>query len=176
MSIGFIVIALSCVDERQREIRSVLRSFMKSTVDLPDSLLKIEGGVEQNVFIEKSKRPIFVIYLSRNNCHECSIEHLEIYANLYELSEKESSFDVMTIFSPYQANYIEIRKLLLAKGISFPVFVDRKDVLESQEVIPPDSKYHMFLLSADGRPIFVGNPYISKKILNKFLDIARNYN
>jgi len=149
---------------------------MESTVVIPDTLLKIEDGVEQNAIIKNDDSPVLVIYFSRTNCHACSINNLENYRSLYELSMKESSFDVMTIFSPYQANNSNIRKLLLEKEIEFPVFIDAENVMECQGVIPSASKYHIFLLSPEGKPIFVGNPYVSERVLNKFLKIASKYN
>ena len=48
-----------------------------------------------------------------------------------------------------------------------------RQMRESNSFIPDDSRFHTFLTGKDGKPVFIGDPYVSKSMWDLFMSAVR---
>ena len=63
--------------------------------------------------------------------------------------------------------------LLSGCGSRHDVKSTMRQMRESNSFIPDDSRFHTFLTGKDGKPVFIGDPYVSKSMWDLFMSAVR---
>ena len=153
-----------------------VKEFMDKTIVMPDSLLVVKGGDIAMKESNKLTHPTLIVYIDENSCTFCKISHLIDYIPLFEMSKENQKFDIMIIFSPKEADYNRTKNDLILSGFEYPVFLDSKGefIRLNDNLIPKDSRFHVFLLNTEYRPVYVGDPTQSGKLWKIFLQTLEN--
>ncbi len=171
-----LVFSLSCCSNN-RQLAGTLRDFRKSEIKTSLEIEKVQNRGIVTCIPDLAKARL-VIYHDSLTCSNCQINHLHDKLDLYKLADSLDTFDVMTIFSPRDEEYDEVMKNLMLFNFPYPVYVDTYGAFrKANECIPPDERFHIFLLDGTGHPVFVGNPLATnalwslfEKALNNILD------
>ena len=75
------------------------------------------------------------------------------------------------VFLIYNTSFesIPLVRYVSDQKILHPIYIDIENrFLTDNPIIPPDSRYHSFLLTEKGKPIFVGDPTLSSQMFEAF--------
>lgn len=161
---------LFCLLSCSRDLRSAREAarFMESRITIPRYLLKIENGTVSDYYYSYSL-PLLIQYYGPDACSECVLARIKDNYELIEWGRTSHLFETMIIMSPKEQEKEEIiNKLVCLKG-EYPVFIDVHSVIAHQNVVPSDSRFHMFLVDYSGKPICIGNPLKSPTARSRFL-------
>lgn len=172
---GCILLSLSSCSERHK-LRRTMSKFVQTEIQIPDDLECVYNR-EVTIINKDTLKPYkLIVYYDSLDCSSCRISHLMDLYPLYDMADT-SNFSVITIFSPKKENLEEVRFQLKITDPLAPTYIDPSgSFAKSNQCIPSDIRFHTFLLNGDGRVIFVGNPYINKKLKELFLEILNSQN
>lgn len=173
-----VVLSVSCGERRR--LRTELTDFRKSEIEFPGDMEVCNAGnfamadaLDDDMFRQ-------IVYYDSTECTGCRLSRLMELAPLYELAARDGRFEVVTIFSPKEDEVETVRVQLLVQDVGFPVYVDTYGSFSRLNgEIPPDTRFHSFLIDGNGHPVMVGNPAESdamKEILLEILDNAETAN
>jgi len=146
------------------------KSFLSYPVELPDSVLRIDGDkIDVCPFPEHQMRMVF--YYGPNECMQCCVYHA------YELSCMFTQNDFITIplFAPKQDDVADVISIIRQNRYEFPMYVIIDDQKEFIRSIPSGVKYHNFLLGRDNVPLFVGDPVHSAEDADEFEMVVQSH-
>lgn len=128
----FSVLSLSsCVESR---IRKELKEFSRTTVVIPENLVKVDGMNITEYGNSAFGKAVMVVYYDSTECTECRLSHLYELNPLYELSDKYDGFEVVTIFSPVITEYDALMENLVKLRFAHPLYVDMSgDFMKNNE-------------------------------------------
>ncbi len=170
--IYFIIIS-SCSNQ-DKETKKILQDFSKKTITIPTDLQVIKNR-EQTIIDTCTYRPTLIIYYDTLSCGERQVENLDKFIDIYKLSDTLKTFDIMPIFSPKIEDYDNLIEKIIIKNFEYPIYIDfTGSFREINKYIPTNKKFHIFLLDADKKPIFVGNPIISGDLWELFISVLNN--
>lgn len=116
--------------------------------------------------------PKFIVYIDSSECTTCRISHIEMYHELFHISEENGSFEMMLLLSNVELSGIPVIRYLSDLEIEHPVYVDvNNEFLRLNPVIPEDRRMHAFLTDESGHPLCVGDPVGSEKMLQVFMEV-----
>lgn len=75
----------------------------------------------------------------------------------------------MIIISPNAENLDDIIHKLIEIDGKYPVYVDINSDFIQHNRIPEDARFHSFLIDDKHKPIFVGDPISSDKLMSLFM-------
>ena len=169
-----ICIMLTSCGERAK-VRKLITDFMKSEIVIPENLYVIEEKMYHEADKSALKDLKLVMYIDSSSCGSCRIARFWEMIPLYELSESDSRFSVMAIFSPTIDELPEMERQLMALDFPYPVYVDIYREFALHNRIPADSRFHDFLIDADGTILFVGNPLGTDRLMTVFNKTLNNF-
>lgn len=77
-----------------------------------------------------------------------------------------NKISVLTIFSPDEGELDNVMRQLIISDLDIPIYVDVNKAFQKQNPsIQRDMRFHYFLLDNDGKPLLIGNPITSDKIM-----------
>ena len=161
--------ALPSCDMEYLSYRRAAGRFLSSTVTLPPVLLRVQGDTAEYVRTDLA-RPAYVVWFSREDCSTCAVTHLEEkFYYLWRLAGDTDAFDVLYVMSPQPVDRDAIVALIRAHDFAWPVYVDEDGAMAA--ALPEDPRLHVFLMGADGKPVWIGNPVGDGKVDEEFLEI-----
>ena len=147
----------------------MLEEFEGTQIFIPKDMTMIQSGKLSPYEIQQGT-PVFIVYVSPDECSSCRISHLDKYEDLF-LMAKSMDFDVMIILSPTDDQIEYIQDQLIQSRFSHPVYLDSYSEFSGQNKIPEDKRFHSFLINSDLYPVFVGDPTLNDKMQSILSDI-----
>lgn len=143
-----------------------IKQFQYQTIYFPVSLVEI-NGYEGQKSKKDSSLATLVIWIDSTECSTCRIGHLNKYSNIWDfLSEKNS--DMKIIISPKEYDYESVYDSIINRRFKFNVYLDPLNRFSTSNKVPRDKRFHSFLITTDGHPIFVGDPTNSDMLESTF--------
>lgn len=166
----FLSIAVTCLPGcRDAETRRTLRRMMGSTVVLPEKVTCVQNGESFSLSDSVRLRPKLIIYVDSTECSTCRISHIWEYDELFGIAEENGLFDMVFLIYNTSFESIPLVRYVSDQKILHPIYIDIENrFLTDNPIIPPDSRYHSFLLTEKGKPIFVGDPTLSSQMFEAF--------
>ena len=141
---------------------------MSRSITIPYGLLKVIDGHFFPCDYALSK-PTLVFLYGPEDCSSCAIEKIVESSTDIEELQVNGKCSVLLLFSPGDGNQYEVLNKLLNTELSFPTYLDMEcNFFNLNDKFPTDKRFHTFLLSVDGYPIFVGNPILTQSLHNLF--------
>lgn len=146
-------------------IKKMLMTYYSQEVKFPSQLTKVPETAMNTHSINDSI-PKMVIYIDSTECSSCRIGHLSEYESLAVECTRNGPYLLVIILSPLEKDYEYTRHLLESYNNPFPVYLDKNHSFRKENAfIPDDNRFHAFFVDANNRPILVGDPTRSKKVL-----------
>ena len=157
----------------RHDVKNMMRQMRESELVIPADLRRIDGYSISEASHER-KDAALVIYYDSLVCGSCRVDKLAQLDTLFGLERTFPDFEVLVVFSPKPAEVEEIQVLLMKRRYPHPVYLDYSGSFrEANTFIPNDSRFHTFLTGKDGRPVFIGDPYVSKSMWDLFISAVR---
>lgn len=160
-----ILFAPSCLNS---SLSYKMRVMMENKVIMPQNILTVWHNNEPCYGI-RVEHPLLVIHMDSTDCSTCLLPKLSRFSNLYIESKSTKQFELVVIVSPTRKEADHINHHIKLKHFIFPVYVDienRFDALNPS--IPPDHRFRCFLTEYSGKPIFIGDPTTSERMMALF--------
>ena len=154
VSFIFLFTISSC---QELSLVKTLSDFEKANISIPSEMLYCDG--DSISLTQCPKPPLFVAFISADECSPCFIETASIYGDVFDLGNKYG-FSTMLILSPDKGVMQYCQDLLAREEVQVPLWLDLNNefAIANAEKIPEDHRFHYFLLNEDYSPIVVGNP------------------
>lgn len=149
-----------------RDLARTMKAFKNETICLPDRVLLVDGGTRRLCSIDRSL-PLLVYYYGHDDCTDCVIMHLRDLTPIWTMAREKGTFEIAVIFSPDQIEMENVIDNISHRQFDFPVYIDIEEAMDSAK-IPKDSRFHTFLLDKNLRPVMIGNPLSSEKMMQVF--------
>lgn len=164
------LLAIVSVGCKKVRLRAQLKELMESTIVLPEKISCVYNGEIFPMPDSIRHEPKLIVYIDSTECTTCRISHIEMYQELFLISEENRLFDVMLILSNIDLHGIPIIRYLSDLEIEHPVYVDVDNrFLEINPTVPEDRRMHSFLVDKDGSPLCVGDPESSEQMFQVFI-------
>lgn len=174
VSMCFLVIGFVSCAEKIR-LRDTLMNFMKSEIIIPNDLKCIYDGEINSIKEDTLKRLKLIVYYDSLSCTSCALSNLYNLYPLYNMADT-SNFSVITIFSPSKLDMENLQLHFLKSDYPIPIYLDVNQSFSNKNTsIPNDPRSHTFLISGDNFPIYIGNPRLSFKLKNIFVEVLNKY-
>ena len=166
------ILAVASTGCKKARLSAQLKELMSSTIVLPEKITCVHSGeiFPMPDFVRNKAK--LIVYLDSTECASCRISHLESYHHLFHLSEDTRAFEVVMLLSNIELYGVPLSRYVMDQELEHPVYVDVENkFLQLNPSIPADEKkLHAFLADEIGALIFVGDPSVSKEMLQLFLD------
>lgn len=151
-----VLILASC--SNGKKLQWIMSEFVKSDVAIPSSLQCIYQG-DYYDWDEAMLKPVkHVVLFDSLECSACRVSNMLHLKPLFDYGYV-NDFSVVVIFAPKKAEMEMTEFLLMNAELDIPVYIDKHNaMLSNNQCIPQDSRFHSFLLDANGKPRLVGNP------------------
>lgn len=167
-----LLLITSCGEKRS--VKATIRSMRESELIIPSDLQCIDGRSVSTVKDEREKATL-VIYYDSLECGSCRVDKLYQLDTLFGLERTYADYEVLVVFSPKPSEVEDIMVMLVKKNYSHPVYLDYSGTFrELNDFIPEDNRFHTFLVGQDQRPLYIGDPYISKNMWDLFISTLNN--
>jgi len=169
-TVSFAVMFIMSSCERV-SLRRDIKMMTKHKIELPSSLVKVYNEEISPVDLSTLQEDIakLIVYIDSNECGTCRVQRLGIYKELYDLSTQTGLFELWIIASPKTAESQTLPEFISCYDYPFAVYIDNKNSFtEKNPFIPKDTRFHYFLTDKENRPVFVGDPTSSEKLMKLF--------
>jgi hypothetical protein len=170
-----IIVAVTCFacENRRRRVdtQRMLKEWMAKIIIFPDSmnsLYGIKNHLRTNDLVELSNDKDYKIlfYADSAGCSSCKLQLPTWKSYIEELNDK-----VDFIFWLYPKSDNDIFSLLFDTQFVYPVYIDKKDILNKLNHFPDNPVFQCFLLDKDNRILAIGNPANNPEIWNLYRKI-----
>lgn len=167
-------IFMSCGEHYK--VKKIISDFTASEIILPDELECIYKKQVRNIVKDTLKPYKYIIYYDSYDCSSCRIANLTNIYPLYSFADT-NNISVLTIFSPKEEDIDNVTLQLIISDLDIPIYIDVNNIFQKQNPsIPRDLRFHCFLLNNDGKPLLVGNPITSDRIMRLLQTLTYNIN
>lgn len=151
----------------KRELEKQIRAFEGMFIDL-----NIENGIAvfdgKDSLFQISRKNKLVVYVDRNSCSSCFLNHLGSYEDLND-NFKSHGIELIIILYPFMGRIDEMITQLKYEPFPFWCIVDVKgEFIANNSGIPENPLLHTFTLNEHNNIIFVGDPIRNNKIKDLF--------
>lgn len=170
------ILSLSLVSCGERAtLKRTMSEFMATEIVLPDDLECIYNRNMSGIQKDTLKTYKLIVYYDTLDCSSCRISHLIDLYPIYDMADT-SNFSVLPIFSPKAEDVKEVILQLTIADCRIPIYIDTTGKFcRLNQNIPSDPRFHSFLMDVNNKPIFVGNPLSSSKLLELFKEIVQTH-
>lgn len=163
LTICLCTVFMSCGEHHK--VKRMISDFSASEIILPEELECIYKKQVRPIVKDTLKPYKYIIYYDSYDCSSCRIAKLTDNYPLYSFADI-NKISVLTIFSPDEGELDNVMRQLIISDLDIPIFVDVNKAFQKQNPsIPRDMRFHYFLLDNDGKPLLIGNPITSDKIM-----------
>ncbi|MBQ3812052.1 MAG: hypothetical protein II841_00630 [Bacteroidales bacterium] len=131
-------------------------------------MVKIENGIIDEVSYKRSGHPLLVRYYAPEECSDCALNHMNDNFKYHSMSQREGLFDFIVVMAPPEKDRTRVIEKAMAMNNPLAIYIDSSYYLKNKGVIPSFPGFHLFLLDADGTPVFVGNPLQNESTKSRF--------
>lgn len=150
-------------------------AFSESVVRIPDEMRVFQNGIEVGSESINFTKPLLVRFYGSEECTECAISHMSENLCFSELA-RSNNLEFLVILSPKIEEKRTIEDNIRGMVLPIKVCLDESLIIESQEVIPKTTMFHLFLLDNNGHPVYIGNPLVSEKRQTEFKEVVNSLN
>lgn len=112
-----------------------------------------------------------VIFLDSTQCNQCHLKHFSDYSDFMDIEDANNNFDLLYVLSPSKAEKEHILHDLFILHLNDVVYLDEENLFQKKNpYIPKGQKYHVFLLDENMKVILMGDPMISPKMRDLYLN------
>ncbi len=156
------------------ETELVFREFKSQTIKIPDQLHPIILEYSHVDMPEKNRAPYTMIYYyDQESCNSCVILHNERFLPIKNISKENGVFSIKIILVPKKEEMVELLSLAKTCELYVPTIIDSEGDFEKENHIPPDKRFHVFLIDEAGHPVFIGDPMSSPELMRIFKRVIR---
>lgn len=164
--IGFIMLE-ACGEKNS--VKTTIRKMRESELTIPNDLQRIVGRSISTIE-EERKKATLVIYYDSLECSSCRVDKLYQLDTIFGLEKTYLDYEVLVVFSPSPCEVEDVKVMLFKRNYKYPVYLDYSGKFrELNDFIPIDNRFHTFLVGQDLRPLFIGDPYVSKNMWDLFI-------
>lgn len=156
-------------NEYERSLKLKLRSFKESAFVFPESMLAKNYNEKEPADTNLLNRPYkMVVYLNSEGCQSCKLQSLlPLYLFVRENENLEKS-GVIIILNP--SDFSKVDGILSQMRFRYTVFYDLDGALEHLNPnLPPEERFHTFLLDDKNSIVLVGNPLHNIKMKRLYM-------
>ena len=133
------------------------------------SVFTIQGKDTVDFEFDKADYKV-VTYVDSVGCTSCKLQ-LHRWKVLMEEVDLLTDGSVPFLFYFHPKDMKELRYLTRRDGFIYPVCFDKEDELNRLNQFPTNMTFHTFLLDKDNKVIAIGNPVLSPKVKELYLDL-----
>ena len=171
----FLCICITSCNEKAT-VKRIMTDFVESEIVIPNDLECIYRRHADKIKLDTLEQLKLIVYYDSLDCSSCRISHLSDIYPLYEMADT-SNFSVLTIFSPREEDLAEVRNLIQILNPPIHIYIDSDGSFSKlNESIPSDTRFHTFLIDANNKPVFVGNPLSDSNLKGLFKKVLYNLN
>ena len=161
---------------RKGELERLVQAFSKEEITVPDGLARVFDG-EIRPAESRKDMPKMIYWFDSTQCSMCNAKRLNTLDGLYALSEKESPFEVLLVFSPEVKDVRSTLETMSLYDLAHPVLVDTdQSFIKANPSMEDYPSFHRFYVDKKGRPQFVGDPTTSETLWELFENTVRRAN
>lgn len=164
--ISLLILLLFCSCKRNDKIERLLEEWVNKKIIFPVSLeTRILGRdtVCPDLFHNEFK---LLVYIDSTGCTPC---RLRLYAwSLFIQECEQISNNISFLFFINSKDYAVIDQQQVIDKFNYPMFYDRKNILDSLNHFPDESTYQTFLLDRENKIVLIGNP-INNPIIGELI-------
>ena len=156
----------NCNDKRAAHT-NIITEWIGREIVMPDDLVY---QIKDDTIDLDLSRPDFKIisYVDSTGCTSCRMK-LAMWSELINELKSLPDVDVEIIMIINSDDPKEITYLLQRDNYLNPVAIDRDNLFDRLNDLPPKSEHHTFLLDADNKVVAIGNPVLNPKIKDLYL-------
>ena len=167
---------LGACNERKGELERLAEAFSKEEITVPDGMVRVFDG-EISPAESRKDMPKMIYWFDSTQCSMCNAKRLNTLDDLYVLSEKESPFEIVLVFSPEIKDVKSILETMSLFDLAHPVLVDTdQSFIKMNPAMEDYPFFHRFYVDKKGHPQFVGDPTSSQTMWDLFEKTARRAN
>ncbi len=117
----------------------------------------------------------FVVYKDPQTCTTCEMSHLGEWGTIERKSNEIIPVKYFYIFAPSEDHHHEIESFYQSSRLLQSIYIDDKLAFEKSNPILKNVKYHSFLMDAEGKLLFVGDPTKSESNEKNLLKVLQVY-
>lgn len=164
------LLAVASCGCKKARLRAQLNGMINHTLIIPEKILCVYKGEVFSMADSVRKKAKMVVYVDSAECHTCKLSQLFLYDRLYHLADETEKFELVYMLGNTHWGRISLVQYLLDQDLAFPVYVDEKGVLLSNNpLVPIDNKFHSFFLDSNNRIVFVGDPIFNEEIMQMLI-------
>ena len=148
-----LLVSLLFVGCERSKIARELRSFMSTTVTIPDGLVKVERGnsLDDTHF---GCGPFLVIYHGPEECSTCILSNNYTDCSYLKRIESTGKCEVLVIIAPHEDDTEAVLDFMRSMNNDFPLYLDQFGNFELlNRSLPVDIRFHSFLLDENRHPV-----------------------
>lgn len=159
------LLTCSCNDNRAAHT-NIITEWVGREIVIPDELVY---QIKDDTIDLDLSRPDFKIisYVDSTGCTSCRMK-LRQWSELINELKSLPDVDVEIIMIINTDTPKEITYLLQRDNYLNPVAIDRDNLFDRLNELPPKSEHHTFLLDAENKVLAIGNPVLNPKIKQIF--------
>jgi len=165
----YLGIQISCVNNKEREIKRIVSEKIGTKINLIDSLrffsLK-EGWINR-----PSMDGIKLITYINGSCSSCIFE----MSQWQPLFEDEDFKNIIFLFYVRTNNIEQTTALMQQIEFNHPIIIDQTDIFYTQNNLSEKKICQTFLLDQENKIMIIGNPIYGINIKNIYVNAIRNY-
>lgn len=159
---------LGACNERVGELERMAQAFSKEKITVPDGLVRVFDGETSAAEIRKDL-PKMIYWFDSTQCSMCNAKRLSTLDKLFALSEEESPFEILLVFSPEIKDVKKTVETMSLFDLAHPVLVDiNQSFMKLNPVMEEYPFFHRFYVDKKGHPQFVGDPISSDAMWELF--------
>ena len=163
------LLAVASTGCKKARLRAQLKELMSSTIVLPEKITCVYNGEVFPMPDSLRDKPKLLVYIDSTECTTCRISHFWEYQEVFDLSARTGTFEIVLLLSDKEFDTIPLIRYLSDLGCPFPLYVDVENLyLKNNPSIPDDFRLHSLLIDNEGKPIFAGDPSHSRQLREVF--------
>lgn len=172
--VTLILLFVSCRTERGR-VQDSLVSMMQSKILMPHVVERIYNGEDAILDCGMTGPAELLVFVDSLQCGTCQISKFYRFIDIIKEGEGTGKYNVMFLVSPKKEDMGAIREHILLVQPEYPIYIDvNHEFLKLNPQIPNDVRFHCMLIGKEGKPLLVGDPTGSEKMMRLFREVINN--
>lgn len=118
---------------------------------------------------------LFISYKDPNTCSLCEVSHLSDWTSIVKKANEVNPVNFIFIFATTKEEHKRIEKYYLSMKYLQSIYLDYNNAFEKCNPKLKNAKYHSFLMDANGKLLYVGDPTKSESNEKNLLNVLKAY-
>ncbi|GAB6013264.1 DUF1573 domain-containing protein [Viscerimonas tarda] len=167
------LLLISCsYSPKHDKLKEIVSEWTNKTVKFPNSIL-CSFLSRDTVCPDLSATPYkILVYTDSTGCTSCKLRLYNWQAIMHEAdSLLPNKLNFLFYFHPKDTK--ELKFLLRRDKLTYPVFIDERNQIDSLNHFPKQQQYQCFLLDKENKVVAMGNPTMNPKIWELYKSIIQ---